>query len=118
MAITFGRFSDSFKSKPKVDAWAQSEKLFMEKKFLESYKAFIDYIRDDTTNNVSYTRSNGKIDFEFCQGSQKIRGTIGENKILAEAGIAEYEKLSVAFMRRLMEMNYTMYYSRYSLNGN
>lgn len=118
MTITFGRFSDSFKPKPKVDAWTKSEKLFGEKKFLESYEAFFDYIKDDATNNVTFTRGNGKIDFEINQGSQKVRGTIGENKILAEATIAEYDKLSVAFMRRLMEMNYTLYYSRYALNEN
>lgn len=118
MAIIFGRFSDSFKPKPKVDAWTLSEKLFQEKKFLDSYEAFFDYIKDDTTGNVVYTRSPGKIDFELYQGSQKVRGTIAENKIIAEASIAEYEKLSVAFMRRLMEMNYSMYYSRYALNEN
>src|SRR5438552_13256768 len=118
MGITFGRFSDSFKPKPKTDAWAQSEKLFQEKKFLDSYEAFFEYIKDDNANNITYTRSTGKIDFELYQGSQKVRGTIGENKVIAEANIAEYEKLSVAFMRRLMEMNYTLYYSRYALNGN
>src|ERR1700674_5306936 len=111
MAVKFGRFSDSFKPKPKVEAWDKSEKLFQEKKFLDSYEAFFDYVKDDEVNNVTYTRSDGKITFQLYQGSEIVRGTIGENKVIAEANIAEYEKPSVSFMRRLMEMNYSLFYT-------
>ena len=116
--ITFGRFSDSFKSKDKINYWNQSEKLFQEKKYLDSYEAFFNYLRDDTENNVKFTRSGDKIDFELLQGSKIVSGYIGNNEVCAEAYIAEYEKLSVAFMRRLMEMNYSLFYSRYAMKDN
>ncbi len=118
MTVQLGRFTDSFKPKAKVEAWNLSEKLFLEKKFLDSYEAFFDYIKDDAMNNISYSRSNGKITFEFYQGSEIVRGTIGENKVIAEASIAVYDKLSVSFMRRLMEMNYSLFYTRYALKDN
>ncbi|RPI17216.1 MAG: hypothetical protein EHM58_10165 [Ignavibacteriae bacterium] len=115
MSPTFGRFSDSFKPKVKVNAWSDSEKFFEEKKYFDSYAAFFTYLNDDSLNNVIYTRENGRIDFHFFQGSKVINGTITENKITAEAPVAEFEKLSVAFMRRLMEMNYSLYYNRFAL---
>jgi hypothetical protein len=116
--ITFGRFSDSFKSKPKIEAWNTSERLFLEKKYTDSYEAFFNYLRDDDTNNVDFKKDGDKITFELEQGSKLIRGTIAEGRVICEADIAEYDKLSVAFMRRLMEMNYSLFYSRYALKDN
>ncbi|MEO8512287.1 MAG: hypothetical protein ABI543_01880 [Ignavibacteria bacterium] len=113
--ITFGRFSDSFKAKSKVEAWNTSERLFLEKKYTDSYEAFFNYLRDDDTNNVNFKKEGDKITFELLQGSKMIHGTIDNGRVLCEADIAEYDKLSVAFMRRLMEMNYSLFYSRYAL---
>ncbi len=104
--ITFGRFSDSYKPKQKIEFWNTSEKLFLEKSYLDSYEAFFNYLRDDESNNVSFKRDGSRIDFELLQGSKIIKGFIDGSKVEAEADIAVYEKLSVAFMRRLMEMNY------------
>jgi hypothetical protein len=118
MAPVFGRFSDSFKPKVKINSWNDSEKFFEEKKYFDSYAAFFTYLNDDSLNNVVYTRDNAHIDFHFYQGSKIVKGTINENKITAEVPVAEFEKLSVAFMRRLMEMNYTLYYTRFALKDN
>jgi hypothetical protein len=118
MAPIFGRFSDSFKPKVKINVWNDCQKFFEEKKYFDSYAAFFTYLNDDSLNNVIYTRNNGQIDFQFYQGSKIIKGTINENKITAEAHVAEFEKLSVAFMRRLMEMNYSLYYTRFALKDN
>jgi hypothetical protein len=116
--ITFGRFSDSFKPKAKTEAWNNAEKLFHEKNYTESYEAFLNYLKDDEVNNVSFSKSGDAINFELLQGSKIIRGTIGSGKVIAEAEIAGYDKLSVAFMRRLMEMNYTLFYSRFAMKDN
>ena len=118
MPITFGRFTDAFKPKAKSDFWSKSEKLFEEKNYMDSYDAFFNYLKDDSINNVSWKRENNHIAFEFEQGTKTIHGSINENKITAQTDIAEFEKLSVAFMRRLMEMNYSLYYTRFALKDN
>jgi hypothetical protein len=115
MTITFGRYTDAFKPKAKVDSWAKSEKLFEQKQYTDSYDAFFNYLKDDSVNNVNWKREKNNITFELQQGSKTVHGSVNENKITAQSDIAEFEKLSVAFMRRLMEMNYTLYYSRFAL---
>ncbi len=116
--ITFGRFSDSYKPKQKIEFWNTSEKLFLEKKYMESYEAFFNYLRDDESNNVNFKRDGSRIEFELLQGSKIIKGFIDGNKVEAEADIAVYEKMSVAFMRRLMEMNYSLFYTRFAMKDN
>jgi hypothetical protein len=118
MAIRFGRYSDSFKPKDKVDAWTESEKLFEEKKFLDSYNTLFRYIKDDTQNNVKLSGENGRIKFELLQGTKIVKGYADEKKVTAESHIAGFEKLSVAVMRRLMEMNFSLFYTRFALKDN
>lgn len=119
--ITFGRFSDSFKPKQKIEAWNTSERLFLAKDYMGSYEAFMNYLRDDDTGNVNFKHSGeggGSIEFEFQQGSKIIKGKISGERVTAESEIAEFDKPSIAFMRRLMEMNYTLFYSRFALTEN
>jgi len=115
MTITFGRFTDAFKPKAKIDFWNQAEKLFKEKKYTEAHDAFFNYLIDDSLNNVSWKKENNHFDFQLQQGSKTVRGTISEHKIDAETRVAHFEKLSVSFMRRLMEMNYSLYYTRFAM---
>ncbi|MBZ0201782.1 MAG: YbjN domain-containing protein [Ignavibacteria bacterium] len=116
--ITFGRFSDSFKGKAKIEAWNRSEKLFLDKSYADSYEAFLNYLKDEEINNVSFKRDGDNINFELLQGSKVIRGHFSGGKVEAEADIAEFDKTSVAFMRRLMEMNYSLFYSRFAIKDN
>lgn len=116
--IKFGRYSDSFPLKNKVDVWNQSEKYFEEKKYLDSYKSFFDYLKNDEIKNVTYTLTPEELQFQYYQGSRIIRGKADNNMFVAEAKIAGFEKLSVALMRRMMEMNYSLYYSRFAINDN
>lgn len=116
MTISFGRFTDSFKPKVKLNSWNDCDKFYENKNYPDSYAAFFTYLNDDSVNNVIYTRENGNFKFRFFQGSKLVEGSINENKITAESHIATYEKLSVAFMRRLMELNYSLYYTRFALN--
>lgn len=118
MAITFGRFSDSYKPQAKTDAWGISDEAFTKGDYYNSYASFFDYLKDDSVDNVKMTRAGDNITFEIMQGSQIVKGTIANNKIVAESYVAEYDKLSVAFMRRLMDLNYQLYYSRFCLKDN
>jgi hypothetical protein len=118
MAPKIGRYSDAYKSREKVDKWKQAEKAFDEKNYPEMYKNLFDYISDDAEKNVSYTQNNGSIEFKLYQGTSIVKGTADAEKVTAEAEIAQFEKTSVAFMRRLLEMNYSLFYSRFCIKDN
>jgi hypothetical protein len=116
--IRFGRYSDSYKEKPQYDAWEKSLDLFEESKYLESYKSFFSYLRDEKEDNVRWLEEEGGIRFEVLQGSKRVSGFADARQVKAEARIAQAQELSVAFMRRLVESNYTLEHSRYALDDN
>lgn len=113
-----GRYSDAYKPREKVDKWKQAEKFFDEKNYIEMYKTVFDYISDDTEKNVTYTENNGAIEFTLYQGTSIVKGIADGEKVTAEADIAQFEKTSVAFMRRLLEMNFSLFYSRFCIKDN
>ena len=118
MSITFGRFTDAFKPKAKIEKWNECDKLYTEKNYLQAYDAFFEYLKSDEADNVFCTMENGMLTFQLIQGSKEIRGYCDGKKVSAMAVIAGYEKANVAAFRRLMEMNYTLYYSRYAVKDN
>src|SRR5438270_3356232 len=115
--ILFGRYSDNNKTVEKVEKWNEAESLFRDKKYFESIAAFFDYLRDDETRNVVHTQEGKKGSFEFYQGSKIIRGEYDEKLFEAEVQLAQMPQPSVPVMRRLLEMNFNLYYTRYALNG-
>jgi hypothetical protein len=115
--IPFGRYSDNNKSVEKVQRWTDSDELFKEKEYLQSIEAFFDYLCDDEQNNVVLERSDGITDFRIYQGSKVVRGRIDNEKITAEAAIAKMPDLSIPVMRKLLEMDFHLYYSRYALKN-
>jgi hypothetical protein len=116
-AIQFGRYSDNNKPVEKVEKWSQADTLFKEKKYYESITAFFDYLCDEHTGNVVHQQEGNKGTFHFYQGSKIIRGFYNEEKLEAEVALAHMPAPSVPVMRRLLEMNFTLYYTRYTLNG-
>lgn len=114
--IRFGRYSDNNKSVEKVERWNDAESLFKEKKYYDSISAFFDYLRDDDVDNVIHAQEGPKGKFEFYQGSKVIRGFYNETILEAEVFLAHMPVPSVPVMRRLLEMNFNLYYSRYALD--
>ena len=115
--IQFGRYSDNNKSVEKVERWNESETLFKEKKYYDSINSFFDYLKDDDLDNVAHVNEGSKGRFEFYQGSKIIRGHYNEELLEAEVLLAQMPQPSVPVMRRLLEMNFNLYYTRYALNG-
>ena len=115
-AIPFGRYSDNNKSVQKVQRWTEAEELFKEKEYIKSIEAFFDYLSDDEQLNVVVNRDNGIIDFSLYQGSKIIRGKIDNERVTAETAIAKMGEPSIPVMRRLLEMDFHLYYSRFALN--
>ena len=114
--IRFGRYSDNNKTVEKVEWWNEAESLFKEKKYYESLNAFFEYLKDDEQENVFHEKEGSKGQFSFFQGSKVIRGFYDEEKFEAEVHLAQMPQPSVPVMRRLLELNFNLYYSRYALN--
>jgi hypothetical protein len=115
MEHTFGRYTDSYKPKDKINFWTAASDLFEQKKYQESYKEFIKYLADDAIGNVKETSGGEGLNFELVQGSKLVKVSIAGNKVIAESPIARFDKISIPFMRRLLEINYSLYYSRFSI---
>lgn len=114
--IRFGRYSDNNKTVEKVEKWNEAEALFKEKKYHESLAFFFQYLRDDEVGNVIHASEGKNGSFEFYQGSKIIRGFYNEEMLQAKVYLAQMLQPSVPVMRRLLEMNFNLYYSRYALN--
>lgn len=115
--ISFGRYSDNNKTLLKTKRWADADNLFKENRHHESIEAFFDYLRDDTIQNVQTSRNGAENVFHFFQGSKMVRGSYNENSLTAQVTLARMAKPSVPVMRRLLEQNFNLYYSRYAMEG-
>jgi hypothetical protein len=115
--LRFGRYSDNNKPVEKVARWNDADTLFKEKKWHLSIAAFFDYLRDDEADNVQHTPTADGATFQIYQGSKIIRGFYDGEKLQAEVALANMVQPSVPVMRRLLEMNFTLYYTRYALRG-
>ena len=114
--LSFGRYSDSYKSAAQYDSWDKSLTLFEQEKYLESYAEFLKYLRDNFEDNVTWREEKGKIYFEVFQGSKKATGVADAQKVIIEAKVAKTDMLNIGFMRRLMERNFALRYTRFALD--
>jgi hypothetical protein len=114
--VQFGRYSDNNKPPAKVNRWTDADTLYKEKKYVESFDAFFSYLRDDATGNVVYERNGAEGRFEIFQGSKIVRGRFNQDLFEAEVTLARMPQPSVPVMRRLLEMNFNLYYSRFALD--
>jgi hypothetical protein len=115
--IRFGRYSDAYKPEYKYDEWDKSMDLFEEGKYIESFQNFFEYLTDESQHNVKTWIKEDGLHFELLQGSKLIKGLIGESMIKAEAKVARAEELSIGFLRRMMELNFSLKYSRFALDN-
>jgi hypothetical protein len=115
--LQFGRYSDNNKPVEKVARWTEADTLFKEKKWHQSIAAFFDYLRDDEMDNVQHTVKGKEGTFRIYQGSKLIKGFYNTEMLQAEVALATMVQPSVPVMRRLLEMNFTLYYTRYALKG-
>jgi len=114
--IKFGRYSDSYKSTEQYDYWDKALEKFEEKDYIESYLNFFDYLNDKKENNVVWSHENETINFEIYQGSKKIIGKATNNVFHATAKVVKTELLNIGFMRRLVENNFDLKYSKFALD--
>jgi hypothetical protein len=115
--IPFGRYSDNNKTVEKVRRWTDADNLFKQQSYYESIDAFFDYLADDKEKNVILQRNNENGTFQLFQGSKIVRGEFDKESLKAEITLARMPQASVPVMRRLLEMNFNLYYSRYALDN-
>ncbi|MGN6418455.1 MAG: hypothetical protein ACTHMC_13255 [Pseudobacter sp.] len=115
-AIPFGRYSDNNKSVTKVNRWTEADNLFKNQDYHQCIEAFFDYLRDDQEQNVVLERNGQEGRFQVFQGSKVVRGEFNNDRLHAEITLAKMPQASVPVMRRLLEMNFNLYYSRYALD--
>lgn len=115
--VVFGRYSDNNKSLTKVNRWTDADNFFKEKKYPEGLDAFFDYLGDTAAQNVVYERQGFDGRFEISQGSKIVRGRFDKDQIKAEVTLAKMPQPSIPVMRRLLEMNFSLYYSRFALDN-
>ncbi len=113
--IFFGRYSDNNKPIKKVEKWNEADVLFKEKKFSESIRVFFEYLKDDDIENIIYEETKNGGNFYFYQGSKIVKGFYTQELLKAEVVLAIMPQPGVPVMRRLLEMNFNLYYSRYAL---
>ena len=114
--VRFGRYSDNNKTVAKIARWSEAEKLFKENKKVESLDAFFDYLRDEEEDNVIHQRTGPEGRFEIFQGSKIVRGEYNADKFTAEVTLARMPRPSTPVMRRLLEMNFILFYSRFAMD--
>ena len=113
--IRFGRYSDVYHTAEQDFAFDRAVQLFEQEKYIESYQAFFEYLRNVKEGNVKTWEENGSLKFELYQGSKKISGCGDAKKLHAKAKVAKAKTLHASFMRRLLEKNFELKYSRFTL---
>lgn len=113
----FGRYSDNNKSKFQLDEWTKSKKRYEEKEYSQSVVHFFTYLRDKDIGNVIFEQEGDHANFTIYQGSKKIKGSIYNDYLKAEVSIARLTKRSVPVMRKLLEKNFQLYYSKFYMEG-
>jgi hypothetical protein len=115
--VMFGRYSDNNKSVEKVSRWTEADALFKQQEYHKSIEVFFSYLRDDAQQNVVLERNGTEGTFHLYQGSKIVRGRFNESQLQAEITLARMPQPSVPVMRRLLDMNFNLYYSRYALDN-
>jgi hypothetical protein len=118
MKTLFGRYSDAYKSDKIFDYWNKSNENFENKNYKDAYKYFLEYIKNDEGNNIKFSENDGVFDVQIIQGSKLIKVRINSEKITAESDIAVFEKPAIPFMRKLLDLNFGLFYSRFVLRDN
>ncbi len=117
--IKFGRYSDSYKTDKQYQSWQDSLEKFDDGDHFDAYEDFLDYLGDPEEENLTYQRlGDTHFSFELFQGSKKIKGYSDGRKFRAEAKVVRAKENHVGFMRRLLEKNFELKYSRFGLNEN
>lgn len=115
--VKAGRYSDNNKTRQKTEKWQEAEDLYKEKQFMPALTAFFSYLRDEEEDNVHFEPTGDGFSFSLVQGSGKVTGECDGKTIVARLPLAVMDYAGTAVMRRLLDMNYNLYYSHTALDA-
>ncbi|WP_027420482.1 hypothetical protein [Crocinitomix catalasitica] len=116
LPISFGRFSESSRSKEQLKYWTSSVAKYNTKNYYESYKDLLAYLKDEASDSIKVESNNGELNFELIQGSKKINGTAGPNGFTGEVKMVRMNEPNIAVMSKLMSINYALFYSKFAVD--
>lgn len=114
--LSFGRYTDAYKSPEQQAAWERAQAAYRDGDVLRSYRHFFEYLRDPTADNVQVEWQDDRLDFECYQGSKRIVGTATAAGVSAYAVVIALEKLTTDILQELLERNYALEHTRYGLD--
>jgi hypothetical protein len=113
--IQMGRYSDVQKTPEQYEHWDKAIVCFDQEKYIQSYTHVLEYLKNDH-QNIDYKLNQGILQFTMLQGSKLIEGEANFKKFRGVAKIAKIEKMSLPMMRMLLEQNFNLIYSKYSID--
>lgn len=114
--IQFGRMTTTVKSPTQYESWNTAITLFEQERYLKAYTHLLDYLSDSDEGNVEYTNNVGKLSFRLYQGSRLIEGFANAHVFKVRVKIARFLKPNPILMQWLLEENYFLKYTRFSID--
>lgn len=113
--IRFGRFTDSYRSAEREQAFDAALTDFNRENYLAAFVSFFTYLNDESEQNVKVWEEKNELRFELAQGSKLVTGYANHNKFYAAAKVAKVREPKPSFMRRLLEANFDLKHARFAL---
>lgn len=114
--IQFGRMTTTTKSPAQYESWNTAITLFEQERYLKAYTHLLDYLSDNDEENVEYINKVGKLSFRLYQGSRLIEGFANAHVFKVRVKIARFLKPNPTLMQWLLEENYFLKYTRFSID--
>ena len=115
--VQFGRYSDLYKTEEKYHSWDKALEAAQSSNYNELIHHFLDYLTNNDGQNVIVTYlENGHINFKIIQGSKILMGLAMDDKVEVYIKIVHAKEPHLAVFRTLLEENFILKYSKYSLD--
>ncbi len=115
--ISFGRFSDAYKSPEQLAFWDKSLQDYEKGDYAGSIRSLVRYLTNPAQANLMIRMDGPQLEFSLYQGSKQIDCTITQHLFRAECKIAHCKELNVGFLRKAVEYNYDLNYARFALDA-
>lgn len=115
----FGKYNDFVKSNEQLQSLREAERQFKKLQYLMAYRNLIQYLMNPRKDNIRFLEDTAElIRFELIQGSKLCMVTLTPSHVLAESKVAEIKQGKVSLLRKLLEQNYYLIYSKILLRDN